>query len=697
MGRRLHFGRYELRIDERSLWVDGRRTRLRVHAFDVLVALVERRGQVVPKDKLLELVWPKRFVEENNLSVQISYLRKVLGREAIATIPAVGYQFTMEVDEDTPLPTGATATAPPFVQGLVLADPLPQGQGAWLAALPADHELAEDAWRDLEATAATIAMRHGGKACAGAGGTRTWAFGSAHAAAACGHELHGRMRSKASSGDEAPLLQLGLCAEQEASNDALAGPALAAGLARRARPGDTLVSEPTAGQLIIKLDGDLHPLADQDAASLDAPQPVLRLIAPKPDASGVRPLQRRHNLRLTVALIPFTPYTRDGVSMAVGDVIADQVISALSRSPVLNVISRLSTLPFRDRSASVRQISDVLAADFIVSGRYALNAGRVQLHVELADATSADVLWAHDAVDDERAALDLDSALVRELVAGIVQAVFVHEVRSVRGALLPDLASHTLLLGAISLLYRLSPRDFRLARDALETLHERAPRHPAPLAWLARWHLFKVVQGWSDNRDEDGRQALDHANRALDLDPDTSLALTMLGNVHTSWLKDLDEAGHLYDRALAVNPNESLAWLQKGNALSFSGHGAAALSHAEKALSLSPLDPARHFYLSLLAGAALAARNWERCIEASHQALILNQEHVSPHRMLAIALAMSGGDEARDSVRRVLRLEPGLTVAGFVARSPGKRSGLAMEFGRALHVAGLPLGDITLT
>ncbi len=63
-------------------------------AFDLLVALWERRDRVVDKGELIDLVWPGRVVEENNLQVQIGTLRKFLGAEAIATVQGRGYRFT---------------------------------------------------------------------------------------------------------------------------------------------------------------------------------------------------------------------------------------------------------------------------------------------------------------------------------------------------------------------------------------------------------------------------------------------------------------------------------------------------------------------------------------------------------------------------------------------------------------------------
>ena len=68
-------------------------------AFDVLVALVERRDRTVSKNELMDLVWPKVVVEENNLEVQVVTLRKLLGYAAIATVPGRGYRFTLPVEQ----------------------------------------------------------------------------------------------------------------------------------------------------------------------------------------------------------------------------------------------------------------------------------------------------------------------------------------------------------------------------------------------------------------------------------------------------------------------------------------------------------------------------------------------------------------------------------------------------------------------
>ena len=91
----LCFDTFELLPVERRLVVGGVPVAIGARAFDVLVALAERAGKLVSKQELLDLAWPGLIVEENNLQVQITTLRKLLGPQAIATIPGRGYRLAM--------------------------------------------------------------------------------------------------------------------------------------------------------------------------------------------------------------------------------------------------------------------------------------------------------------------------------------------------------------------------------------------------------------------------------------------------------------------------------------------------------------------------------------------------------------------------------------------------------------------------
>jgi DNA-binding winged helix-turn-helix (wHTH) protein len=84
----------------RAITLDGTPVTLGARAFDVLAHLHENRDRVVSKAELLEPVWGGLAVEEGNLTVQISALRKVLGAKAIATVPGVGYKLTVEAEPE---------------------------------------------------------------------------------------------------------------------------------------------------------------------------------------------------------------------------------------------------------------------------------------------------------------------------------------------------------------------------------------------------------------------------------------------------------------------------------------------------------------------------------------------------------------------------------------------------------------------
>ena len=91
-------GRIRLDLRTRELAIDGHPARLGWRAFDLLQALVVNRDRVVTKDELLDLVWGRVVVEENNLQVHVATLRKLLGHDAIATVQRHGYRFALEPD-----------------------------------------------------------------------------------------------------------------------------------------------------------------------------------------------------------------------------------------------------------------------------------------------------------------------------------------------------------------------------------------------------------------------------------------------------------------------------------------------------------------------------------------------------------------------------------------------------------------------
>lgn len=120
------FGAFRLMPRQRLLLEAGKPVHLGSRAFDILVALLERPGELVSKNDLMARVWPNTFVAPANLAVHISALRRVFGdgrggNRYVVNIPGRGYRFVapVRVVEDVPArPPARTGTIGRFTQQL---------------------------------------------------------------------------------------------------------------------------------------------------------------------------------------------------------------------------------------------------------------------------------------------------------------------------------------------------------------------------------------------------------------------------------------------------------------------------------------------------------------------------------------------------------------------------------------------------
>jgi adenylate cyclase len=465
---------------------------------------------------------------------------------------------------------------------------------------------------------------------------------------------------------------------------------LATRLAGLAGPGEIVVSARVRDQLTPFLDADVEDLGECFLKHVREPVRAYRIGPP-----GPRPVIETgilaEELRPTLAVIPFTTRGAATDHYVLGEVLAEEMIREVSCSPDLNVISRLSTSAFRWRQVSLAEINAHLNTDYVLSGIYHVDGGRIRLDVELAEAKSAHIIYARRFEDHIAGVLGGKQGLADQVVKDVRGAIMSREQKRAESQSLPTLRGYTLLLGAVALLHRNSRVDFVRSQEMLQTLIDRWPRRSIPQAWMAKWHVFRTYQGWSDDPEWDARQALSRAERALDADPQSSLALSINGLVHTHMSKRLDIAQERYELAVQVNPNDSLAWLLKGTLQAFIGNGKMAVDNTQRAMKLSPIDPHRYYYESLAATAFLADHQFENAVSLAEQSVHTNKMHTSTLRALAIAQWQLGRHEdARATVRRLLKLDPGLTITRYLERTPAAAYDTGREWSKALRLAGVP-------
>ncbi|WP_420566339.1 winged helix-turn-helix domain-containing tetratricopeptide repeat protein [Thalassobaculum sp.] len=431
------------------------------------------------------------------------------------------------------------------------------------------------------------------------------------------------------------------------------------------------------------------------SAALETVEPVPRTaLAPSLTLPRVAAHHWTEDLLPTIAVIPLRSRQiggQEGVAEeVVGEVVAEEIIYALSRSQEVYVVSRLSSTYFRSRDASLEEIGRTLSADYVISGSLMGDADRVILGLEFAESETGRILWS-DRVESTVPALLNQPDTIQMIVGRIRKAIFLRESQRARSMPFTSLPAYSQLIGAVGLMHRLSPPDFEESRSMLAALIERWPEQPAPLSWMARWHVLRVQQGWSDAPTQDADLALTCSGRALEIDPDNSLALTSEGFVLTNLLKRLDEAEDRYNTALDINPSDAVGRLLRGTLYSFEGKGAAAVRDTERALLLAPLDPHRYFFLALAAGAHLSNGDHVRALELSDMSLRLNRTHTSTLRIKAVAQINLGQEAAaRETARELLRLQPSLRISTWLGSSPSAEFEIGRRIADALRAAGVP-------
>jgi len=208
---------------------------------------------------------------------------------------------------------------------------------------------------------------------------------------------------------------------------------------------------------------------------------------------------------------------------------------------------------------------------------------------------------------------------------------------------------------------------------------------------LARWHVFKAVQGWTADRDKDAARARSLAQTAIDADPRQSVALSALALVRSNFDDDLDGAHHDNLRAIEADPLDPYPWAQLSGVQATRGECAAACASASQALSLSPLDPSLYLFESYAAMAQMVAGAYGQAAAYAQSSVRRHALHMPSHRLLVGALWQAGRhDDARAAAQRYLALDPQARALAGSRGAMESKDSWRVAYVAALRQAGLP-------
>jgi adenylate cyclase len=466
---------------------------------------------------------------------------------------------------------------------------------------------------------------------------------------------------------------------------------LAARVADLAAPGETIITASVFDGIVVGMDAEVEDRGENYLKHWPEPVRTWAIHSVSAGSSAVRPQVPEGtalDFRPSIAVVPFETRSHAAEQFVIGELIADGVIAQLARSPDLRVISRLSTTAFRGRTSSAGEIGRHLEATFVLGGSYVTYGDKVVIMAQLTDNRREEVIWADRLTGDVRDLMEVQSELLDALCSACSKALLNDVVQRTLVLPLPQLDSNALLLGGITLMHRSTPRDLQRSHQLLEAVVDRHKRVATPWAWLAKWHIMQVVQGLSGEPARDFQRAIDTADRALDLEPASSLAMAIKGHALCHLGEDVEASHRLLQEATQSNPNDPMAWLYNSVWSTMWGSPEDSMVEAENALHLSPLDPQKYYFEMMLANSYLANGRLSQAVDLCRSSLAKNRYHLPTLRALLIAQFELGLlNEARDTFALIMTLQPDFTLTKYLAA--GSHSKLRQRGAKVFSEMGL--------
>lgn len=465
---------------------------------------------------------------------------------------------------------------------------------------------------------------------------------------------------------------------------------IAARLQEHADPGGIAISAAVHEQVAPMLQYEAIDLGPLQLKNIER---AIRCFAiPAPHGAGLRRGPALPSQRPSIAVLPLRSLGPVPVERYFAEGLAHDVVASLAGFRELFVISSSSTLslPAEGESAAV-DAGRALSARYVVTGSVVRQSDRLRIAVEMTDTETRSVIWTDRY---EAAAADLfaaqDAAATR-IACSLLPHLRQNEMTRARRKPPGSLDAYQLVLQALHLLYQLDAAARARAHDLLLRAIDRDPGYAMAHALLAHLHVFNVGEGSSRDEMQDRREAERHASRALELDPSDPMALAIYGHAVAFLFGRFDAALDAFDRALTSSPNNPVAWGMSSPTYAYLGDAPTAISRAEYALRLSPLDPYAHVFQGFLGFAHFVNGTHEESVRWCRRALAVMPHFVGVLRhMTASLVALGRLEEARSAAAGLLAIVPGFRIDSFLAKYPIADPARRAAYAQLLARAGLP-------
>lgn len=398
-------------------------------------------------------------------------------------------------------------------------------------------------------------------------------------------------------------------------------------------------------------------------ASLEQPAMPLLRSATTAESSGYHPAHFSTG-RPAIAVLPFQNISGDPEQEYFADGIVEDIITALSRFKSLLVIAPNSSFSYKGGAVDIQQVARELGVRYVLEGSVRKASGRVRVTAQLIEAAMGVHVWAEKYDRALADTFELQDELTYRIVTHLQPEIAIAESERAKGKDENEFTAWDCYLRAADLIRTHDAANVERAEALLKTVvairRDFAPAYAKLSACRLKAHYMT-----SDRNEAALDEALQHAQRAIQLDPHEALGYDALASV-------LQRAGKMEasianaKRAIELSPTLMAAHGTLISSLAFSGQALEAIEAYRVSERLSPRDLDRSQRLMGLMLAQFVAGNYEEAIRVADEHILLQPKWGNTRRWRAASLALLGKlDDARLAMAEYLKMEPYYTISVY--------------------------------
>jgi eukaryotic-like serine/threonine-protein kinase len=339
----------------------------------------------------------------------------------------------------------------------------------------------------------------------------------------------------------------------------------------------------------------------------------------------------------SLAVLPFVDMSEQHDQEYLSDGLSEEMIDRLSHSPDLRVVSRTSSFYFKGKQATISEIASKLNVSYVLEGSVRKVGSALRIAVQLIRALDGASLWSQ--TYDRKLS---DIFKLQDEIAGTVAASLkaaLNERTSRASAARPDPQAYSLLLQGNYFLARYTKPDTEKAIEYYRKAIATDPNYALPWAKLADADINRANNNWAPVIDASER-ARNELQRALRIDPNSTEAHRLLGELYATFDWDWDQAQREYQRAQELDPSDARSRMNQSEMDMFRfGRFDERIAQLRLALARDPLDTNA---LSNLGWTLFYAVRLEESAAASRHLLELNPSFAGAGARLAYSLLLTG-------------------------------------------------------